>query len=83
MSRETSEKTASNQICTRNITGIYDLESHYLKGESSHQCEQSGDFYTPALELAAGMDERESIQAISKAIDIPKNIETSNVWTGF
>ncbi|MDH5552743.1 MAG: hypothetical protein OEX82_05365 [Nitrosomonas sp.] len=56
--------TLTQNICQRTITGTYEMQTGLLDGSSTSNCEKSGKFYAPILELAAGFDELESIDKL-------------------
>ncbi len=59
--RVNSNSLSTSRQCTRTVNGTYNIESSTLTGTSSNNCNSSGDFYFPILELVAGFEEQESL----------------------
>ena len=56
--------SSTQNVCQRTLTGTYEMQTGLLDGSSTSNCQKTGKFYAPILELVAGFDELESIDKL-------------------
>ncbi|BCG62390.1 MAG: hypothetical protein methR_P0031 [Methyloprofundus sp.] len=81
IARKNNEK-ATQQQCEKTVIGTYDMESSYLDGSVSSNCQKQGAVYAPIFELVAGLDERESLEGLEEiTLDNFEKLDKGEVTT--